>query len=104
LTNHVCLQLEDATVRVATQGAGSMDQKKELDDMLSSLGVAPVSDVLSSLSSLSSLPDNGHAGSTPENSMQPNTQITAAQLKAARLTLFSKLLFIFILNIFIILI
>jgi hypothetical protein len=77
------LQLEDATLRVATQGAGSMDQKKELDDMLSSLGVAPVSDVLSSLSSLSSIPDNGHAGSTPENSMQSNA-LSAAQLKVAR--------------------
>ncbi|XP_059487677.1 cytoplasmic dynein 1 intermediate chain isoform X5 [Neocloeon triangulifer] len=77
-------ELEDATLRVATQGAASMDQKKELDDMLSSLGVAPVSDVLSSLSSLSSMPDNGHTGSTPENSIQPNAALSAAQLKAAR--------------------
>lgn len=76
-------KLEDATLRVAAQGAGSMDQKKELDDMLSSLGVAPVSDVLSSLSSLSSIPDNGHAGSTPEHSMQSNA-LSAAQLKVAR--------------------
>ncbi|XP_065337514.1 cytoplasmic dynein 1 intermediate chain isoform X29 [Cloeon dipterum] len=76
--------LEDATLRVASQGAGSMDQRKEVDDMLSSLGVAPVSDVLSSLSSLSSLPDNGHAGTTPENSIQPNAALTAAQLKAAK--------------------
>lgn len=82
-TFYICLQLEDATLRVATQGAGSMDQKKELDDMLSSLGVAPVSDVLSSLSSLSSIPDNGHAGSTPEHSMQSNA-LSAAQLKVAR--------------------
>ncbi|XP_065337521.1 cytoplasmic dynein 1 intermediate chain isoform X36 [Cloeon dipterum] len=77
-------ELEDATLRVASQGAGSMDQRKEVDDMLSSLGVAPVSDVLSSLSSLSSLPDNGHAGTTPENSIQPNAALTAAQLKAAK--------------------
>lgn len=49
------------------------DQRRELDEMLSSLGVAPVSDVLSSLSSVTSVgtPENSN-NATPDTSLQLN--------------------------------
>ncbi|XP_026684332.1 cytoplasmic dynein 1 intermediate chain-like [Diaphorina citri] len=47
---------------------GDKDQRKELDSMLSSLGVAPVADVMSSLSSVS-------ANGTPESNNTPDTSI-----------------------------
>jgi len=59
---------------VATRAVSTdKDQRKELDQMLSSLGVAPVSDVLSSLSSLSSLTPEHSANATPESSLQLHT-------------------------------
>lgn len=48
----------------------------ELDEMLSSLGVAPVSEVLSSLSSVNSLTSDVSANATPEGSLQPNSNGT----------------------------
>lgn len=42
---------------------------RDLDEMLSSLGVAPVSEVLSSLSSVNSL--NSEQSQTPDASLQP---------------------------------
>ena len=42
---------------------------RDLDEMLSSLGVAPVSEVLSSLSSVASDQSANH---TPDASLQPN--------------------------------
>lgn len=42
---------------------------RDLDEMLSSLGVAPVSEVLSSLSSVAS---DQSAINTPDASLQPN--------------------------------
>lgn len=57
------------------------DQRKELDQMLSSLGVAPVSDVLSSLSSLSSLTPEQSANGTPESSLQLHTAPPASSNK-----------------------
>ncbi|CAD7089868.1 unnamed protein product [Hermetia illucens] len=61
--------MEEAAGRV---GSGhDKDQRKDLDEMLSSLGVAPVSEVLSSLSSVNSVtPDNSN-NQTPEGSLQP---------------------------------
>ncbi|KAL6445000.1 hypothetical protein ACFW04_002143 [Cataglyphis niger] len=69
------LQVEEATVRAAST---EKDQRKEIDAMLSSLGVAPVSDVLSSLSSMSSLTPEQSANATPDASLQPSS-INSAQ-------------------------
>jgi len=56
---------EDVSSRV------DRDPVKEVDDMLSSLGIAPVSDVLSSLSSSASMPPElDQLTSTPPSSLQ----------------------------------
>lgn len=44
---------------------------RDLDEMLSSLGVAPVSEVLSSLSSVNSVTSDQSANHTPDASLQP---------------------------------
>lgn len=44
---------------------------RDLDEMLSSLGVAPVSEVLSSLSSVNSATSDVSANATPDGSLQP---------------------------------
>ncbi|XP_012271333.1 cytoplasmic dynein 1 intermediate chain isoform X7 [Orussus abietinus] len=65
--------VEEATVRAA---GADKDHRKELDAMLSSLGVAPVSgisDVLSSLSSMNSLTPEQSANATPDASLQPSS-------------------------------
>lgn len=43
---------------------------RDLDEMLSSLGVAPVSEVLSSLSSVNSVASDTSANATPDGSLQ----------------------------------
>ena len=63
-------QAEEVAIRAVTT---EKDQRKELDQMLSSLGVAPVSDVLSSLSSISSLTPEQSTNATPEPSLQPHS-------------------------------
>ncbi|CAL7951315.1 cytoplasmic dynein 1 intermediate chain short wing isoform X37 [Xylocopa sonorina] len=72
--------VEEATVRAA---GTDKDHRKELDAMLSSLGVAPVSDVLSSLSSMNSLTPEQSANATPDASLQPSS-INSAQSSTAR--------------------
>ncbi|XP_015123662.1 cytoplasmic dynein 1 intermediate chain isoform X15 [Diachasma alloeum] len=72
--------VEEATVRAA---GTDKDHRKELDAMLSSLGVAPVSDVLSSLSSMNSLASDVSNNVTPDASMQPSS-ITSAQSSSAK--------------------
>ncbi|XP_014470561.1 PREDICTED: cytoplasmic dynein 1 intermediate chain isoform X22 [Dinoponera quadriceps] len=72
--------VEEATVRAA---GTDKDQRKEIDAMLSSLGVAPVSDVLSSLSSMNSLTPEQSANATPDASLQPSS-INSAQSSAGR--------------------
>ncbi|XP_061942747.1 cytoplasmic dynein 1 intermediate chain isoform X29 [Apis cerana] len=72
--------VEEATVRAA---GTDKDHRKELDAMLSSLGVAPVSDVLSSLSSMNSLTPEQSANATPDASLQPSS-INSAQSISAR--------------------
>lgn len=60
--------VDDATGRVV--GGGSIgggqdrDSRRDLDEMLSSLGVAPVSEVLSSLSSVTSAASSEHSSHT----------------------------------------
>lgn len=61
--------VEEATNR--TLGVGA--DRKELDEMLSSLGVAPVSEVLSSISSANSLTPEQSRNHTPDTSLQPNS-------------------------------
>ncbi|XP_076244240.1 cytoplasmic dynein 1 intermediate chain short wing isoform X7 [Calliopsis andreniformis] len=72
--------VEEATVRAA---GADKDHRKELDAMLSSLGVAPVSDVLSSLSSMNSLTPEQSTNATPDASLQPSS-ISSAQSSAGR--------------------
>lgn len=62
--------IEEATTRTLI-GAGG--DRKELDEMLSSLGVAPLSDVLSSISSANSLTPEQSQNHTPDASLQPNS-------------------------------
>ncbi|XP_070166941.1 cytoplasmic dynein 1 intermediate chain isoform X28 [Polyergus mexicanus] len=81
--------VEEATVRAA---GTEKDQRKEIDAMLSSLGVAPVSDVLSSLSSMSSLTPEQSANATPDASLQPssiNSAQSASRKKNRDLTIVS---------------
>lgn len=49
----------------------SFSSDSDLDEMLSSLGVAPVAEVLSSLSSVNSMASDQSTTATPENSLQP---------------------------------
>ncbi|XP_076653244.1 cytoplasmic dynein 1 intermediate chain short wing isoform X11 [Halictus rubicundus] len=81
--------VEEATVRAA---GTDKDHRKELDAMLSSLGVAPVSDVLSSLSSMNSLTPEQSANATPDASLQPssiNSAQSAGRRKNRELTIVS---------------
>lgn len=57
----------------ATRGGNAIsgENRRDLDEMLSSLGVAPVSEVLSSLSSVGGTPDTDSANQTPDGSLQP---------------------------------
>ncbi|XP_044261705.1 cytoplasmic dynein 1 intermediate chain isoform X16 [Tribolium madens] len=62
--------VEEAANRVIL---GTEGDRKELDEMLSSLGVAPVSDILSSISSANSItPDHSH-NHTPDTSLLPHS-------------------------------
>lgn len=62
--------VEEAANRVLL---GTDGDRKELDEMLSSLGVAPVSDVLSSISSANSLTPEQSRNHTPDTSLQHNS-------------------------------
>ncbi|XP_021941301.1 cytoplasmic dynein 1 intermediate chain-like, partial [Zootermopsis nevadensis] len=59
------------------------DQQLELDQMLSSLGVAPVSDVLSSLSSGPSQTPEESANGTPEPSLQLHTSPATSKRRSS---------------------
>ncbi|XP_055304227.1 cytoplasmic dynein 1 intermediate chain isoform X8 [Sitodiplosis mosellana] len=61
--------MEDATNKLAT--GPEKDSHRNLDEMLSSLGVAPVSEVLSSLSSVNSMTSDTSVNATPDGSLQP---------------------------------
>ncbi|XP_008206521.1 cytoplasmic dynein 1 intermediate chain isoform X24 [Nasonia vitripennis] len=63
--------VEEARIRASTT---NKDQQKEVDALLSSFGVAPVSEVLSSLSSVNSLvtPEQS-VTATPDTSLQPSS-------------------------------
>ncbi|XP_058061495.1 cytoplasmic dynein 1 intermediate chain-like isoform X5 [Anopheles bellator] len=76
--------LEEATGKMGTTEA---NPRKDLDEMLSSLGVAPVSEVLSSLSSVNSATSDHSATLTPDTSLQPSTD--GQKKKAVNLSLVS---------------
>uniref|UniRef100_A0A6M2DIL6 Putative cytoplasmic dynein intermediate chain n=1 Tax=Xenopsylla cheopis TaxID=163159 RepID=A0A6M2DIL6_XENCH len=78
---------EEASIRL--QGP-EKDNRRDIDEMLSSLGVAPVSDVLSSISSVNSLTPEQSMNHTPENSLQPNSnQVISAKKKITSLSIVS---------------
>uniref|UniRef100_U5EWN8 Putative cytoplasmic dynein intermediate chain n=1 Tax=Corethrella appendiculata TaxID=1370023 RepID=U5EWN8_9DIPT len=62
--------LEEASGKVGHPG--EKDSRKDLDEILSSFGVAPVSEVLSSLSSVNSNTSDHSTNHTPDASLQPN--------------------------------
>jgi dynein intermediate chain len=64
--------IEESTGR-ASFGAHDKENRRDLDEMLSSLGVAPVSEVLSSLSSVNSQASDLSANQTPDGSLQPQS-------------------------------
>uniref|UniRef100_A0A182N0U5 Uncharacterized protein n=1 Tax=Anopheles dirus TaxID=7168 RepID=A0A182N0U5_9DIPT len=61
--------LEEAAGKL---GHSETSTRKDLDEMLSSLGVAPVSEVLSSLSSVNSATSDQSTTHTPDASLQPS--------------------------------
>ncbi|KAF5304244.1 hypothetical protein FQA39_LY09771 [Lamprigera yunnana] len=78
--------VEEATHRML----GGAGDRKELDEMLSSLGVAPVSDILSSISSANSLTPENSINHTPDSSLQPlMNNIHAAKKKTRQLIVVS---------------
>ncbi|XP_074034789.1 cytoplasmic dynein 1 intermediate chain short wing isoform X2 [Leptinotarsa decemlineata] len=62
--------VEEATTRTILGGGGD---RKELDDLLREVGVAPVSEVFSSISSANSLTPEQSRNHTPDTSLQPNS-------------------------------
>ncbi|XP_063533055.1 cytoplasmic dynein 1 intermediate chain isoform X14 [Cydia strobilella] len=70
---------EDSLARAST--TSSLDSRRDLDEMLSSLGVAPVKDVLSSLSSMQSLTPPQTA--SPETSLHTHSPPQGGPKKAA---------------------
>nr|AAC70934.1 cytoplasmic dynein intermediate chain isoform DIC1b [Drosophila melanogaster] len=62
--------MEEAAGRIGGGAGIGKDQRKDLDEMLSSLGVAPVSEVLSSLSSVNSMTSDNSNTQTPDASLQ----------------------------------
>ncbi|XP_048479173.1 cytoplasmic dynein 1 intermediate chain isoform X19 [Plutella xylostella] len=71
---------EEALQRAST--ASSLDSRRDLDEMLSSLGVAPVKDVLSSLSSMTSL--------TPPQTASPDVSLPHADKQTPSLLVTKK--------------
>ncbi|XP_061711400.1 cytoplasmic dynein 1 intermediate chain isoform X11 [Cydia pomonella] len=76
---------EEALARAST--TSSLDSRRDLDEMLSSLGVAPVKDVLSSLSSMQSLTPPQTA--SPETSLHTHSPPQGGPKKAAQLQIIS---------------
>lgn len=62
--------VEEAANRTIMGGGGD---RKELDELLREVGVAPMSDVLSSISSANSLTPEQSRNHTPDTSLQPNS-------------------------------
>ncbi|KAK3912000.1 Cytoplasmic dynein 1 intermediate chain [Frankliniella fusca] len=83
--------MEEAASR-AQYGEKDKDQRKELEDMLTSLGIAPPSDVLSSLSSMPSLSAEHSDNATPDSSLTLNSAsptTAASKKKSSQLSVVS---------------
>ncbi|XP_065089324.1 cytoplasmic dynein 1 intermediate chain isoform X1 [Ochlerotatus camptorhynchus] len=78
--------LEEAAGKL---GHPESNTRKDLDEMLSSLGVAPVSEVLSSLSSVNSATSDQSANHTPDASLQPSVNGQNSRKKPINLSLVS---------------
>ncbi|XP_050067178.1 cytoplasmic dynein 1 intermediate chain isoform X4 [Anopheles maculipalpis] len=78
--------LEEAAGKL---GHSETSTRKDLDEMLSSLGVAPVSEVLSSLSSVNSATSDQSTTHTPDASLQPSINGTSYRKKPVNLCLVS---------------
>ncbi|XP_063227712.1 cytoplasmic dynein 1 intermediate chain isoform X23 [Bacillus rossius redtenbacheri] len=74
--------VEESPLRVA---GADKDSRKDLDQILSSMGVAPVSEVLSSLSSMSSLTPEHSSNNTPDTSLVSTGQQGSAAGSKRRL-------------------
>lgn len=79
--------LEDAVGKAGT--TGEKDLRKDLDDMLSSLGVAPVSEVLSSYSSVQSNSTDGPQSLDTTDSQQTATLGSGGKRKPVNLMVVS---------------
>ncbi|XP_011499476.1 PREDICTED: cytoplasmic dynein 1 intermediate chain-like isoform X4 [Ceratosolen solmsi marchali] len=74
--------VEEARIRASST---NKDQQKEVDALLSSFGVAPVSEVLSSLSSINSIATPEHSvTATPDTSLQPSSISSAHSVPKKR--------------------
>ncbi|XP_035918824.1 cytoplasmic dynein 1 intermediate chain isoform X12 [Anopheles stephensi] len=78
--------LEEAAGKL---GHSETSTRKDLDEMLSSLGVAPVSEVLSSLSSVNSATSDQSTTHTPDASLQPSINGISYRKKPVNLCLVS---------------
>ncbi|XP_061514322.1 cytoplasmic dynein 1 intermediate chain isoform X12 [Anopheles gambiae] len=78
--------LEEASGKLGTSETST---RKDLDEMLSSLGVAPVSEVLSSLSSVNSATSDQSTTHTPDASLQPSINGVSYRKKPVNLCLVS---------------
>ncbi|XP_057651442.1 cytoplasmic dynein 1 intermediate chain isoform X15 [Diorhabda carinulata] len=79
-------EVEEATNRTILGGGGD---RKELDDLLREVGVAPVSEVFSSISSANSLTPEPSRNHTPDTSLQPHSlpnNVSTAKKKIPQLT------------------
>lgn len=63
-------EVEEAASRTLLGGGGD---RKELDELMREVGVAPISEVYSSISSANSLTPEPSRNHTPDTSLQPNS-------------------------------
>lgn len=82
-------EMKDLEEAAGKLGNTEGNTRKDLDEMLSSLGVAPVSEVLSSLSSVNSATSDQSANHTPDASLQPNLNGQNNRKKPINLSLVS---------------
>lgn len=82
-------EMKDLEEAAGKLGHPESNTRKDLDEMLSSLGVAPVSEVLSSLSSVNSATSDHSANHTPDASLQPNVNGQNLRKKPINLSLVS---------------
>lgn len=72
-------------------------KNRTLDETLSSLGVAPISEVLSSLSSVNSMTSDTSVNATPEGSLQP-ASLNGTRYTAHKITYFCNVYYDIYLN------